>query len=217
MTPSAGLLAQGQYDLDPLPFPEHVQYPHYGDQIGKRYPQMTPHPACAFQAWIPSWAGLCQGPGGAGCLQCPGVGSWLSLPFSWGLSPIVLCSLTADSPDYYDYQGKGLGSGGEGQVRVGGLSQEGANRPLLSPSCRGKSSALRGGAVPVPVPATSGTGSHPCAHSRWVLGPCLPIPSSGKGDPCNAMNRPHFMTLACPLSDRTRKWGDRAHGTWASW
>ncbi|XP_040843630.1 microfibrillar-associated protein 2 isoform X1 [Ochotona curzoniae] len=29
----AGLLAQGQYDLDPLPFPEHVQYPHYGDQI----------------------------------------------------------------------------------------------------------------------------------------------------------------------------------------
>ncbi|XP_060056914.1 microfibrillar-associated protein 2 isoform X4 [Erinaceus europaeus] len=30
----AGLLAQGQYDLDPLPpFPDHIQYPHYGDQI----------------------------------------------------------------------------------------------------------------------------------------------------------------------------------------
>nr|XP_051684461.1 microfibrillar-associated protein 2 isoform X1 [Oryctolagus cuniculus] len=30
----AGLLAQGQYDLDPLPpFPDHGQYPHYGDQI----------------------------------------------------------------------------------------------------------------------------------------------------------------------------------------
>ncbi|XP_021566344.1 microfibrillar-associated protein 2 isoform X2 [Carlito syrichta] len=30
----AGLLAQGQYDLDPLPpFPDHVQYPHYNDQI----------------------------------------------------------------------------------------------------------------------------------------------------------------------------------------
>uniref|UniRef100_A0ABK0LJW2 Microfibril associated protein 2 n=1 Tax=Rattus norvegicus TaxID=10116 RepID=A0ABK0LJW2_RAT len=29
-----GLLAQGQYDLDPLPpFPDHVQYNHYGDQI----------------------------------------------------------------------------------------------------------------------------------------------------------------------------------------
>lgn len=33
---SAGLLAQGQYDLDPLsPFPDHVQYAHYSDQIGK--------------------------------------------------------------------------------------------------------------------------------------------------------------------------------------
>nr|XP_023407793.1 LOW QUALITY PROTEIN: microfibrillar-associated protein 2 [Loxodonta africana] len=30
----AGLLAQGQYDLDPLPpFPDHVQYTHYSDQI----------------------------------------------------------------------------------------------------------------------------------------------------------------------------------------
>uniref|UniRef100_A0A8C9PW16 Microfibril associated protein 2 n=3 Tax=Marmotini TaxID=337730 RepID=A0A8C9PW16_SPEDA len=29
-----GLLAQGQYDLDPLPpFPDHVQYAHYNDQI----------------------------------------------------------------------------------------------------------------------------------------------------------------------------------------
>lgn len=34
--PTAGLLAQGQYDLDPLPpFPDHVQYTHYNDQIGK--------------------------------------------------------------------------------------------------------------------------------------------------------------------------------------
>uniref|UniRef100_A0A8D0MU45 ShKT domain-containing protein n=1 Tax=Sus scrofa TaxID=9823 RepID=A0A8D0MU45_PIG len=33
--PTAGLLAQGQYDLDPLPpFPDHVQYTHYSDQIG---------------------------------------------------------------------------------------------------------------------------------------------------------------------------------------
>ncbi|EAW94823.1 microfibrillar-associated protein 2, isoform CRA_e [Homo sapiens] len=46
----AGLLAQGQYDLDPLPpFPDHVQYTHYSDQI--------------------------------------------------------------DNPDYYDYQGNGLGVG----------------------------------------------------------------------------------------------------------
>ncbi|XP_039698036.1 microfibrillar-associated protein 2 isoform X1 [Pteropus medius] len=30
----AGLLAQGQYDLDPLPpFPDHIQYTHYSDQI----------------------------------------------------------------------------------------------------------------------------------------------------------------------------------------
>lgn len=39
LLPLAGLLAQGQYDLDPLPpFPDHVQYNHYGDQIGKRSP-----------------------------------------------------------------------------------------------------------------------------------------------------------------------------------
>ncbi|KAL0603301.1 Microfibrillar-associated protein 2 [Plecturocebus cupreus] len=32
--PTAGLLVQGQYDLDPPPpFPDHVQYTHYGDQI----------------------------------------------------------------------------------------------------------------------------------------------------------------------------------------
>lgn len=37
--PTAGLLAQGQYDLDPLPpFPDHVQYTHYSDQIGKASP-----------------------------------------------------------------------------------------------------------------------------------------------------------------------------------
>ncbi|MEJ1273319.1 hypothetical protein NN561_004183 [Cricetulus griseus] len=34
------LLAQGQYDLDPLPpFPDHVQYNHYGDQIDCREEQ----------------------------------------------------------------------------------------------------------------------------------------------------------------------------------
>uniref|UniRef100_A0A8D0QNC0 Microfibril associated protein 2 n=1 Tax=Sus scrofa TaxID=9823 RepID=A0A8D0QNC0_PIG len=44
--PTAGLLAQGQYDLDPLPpFPDHVQYTHYSDQIGKRPAcQVTPRP-----------------------------------------------------------------------------------------------------------------------------------------------------------------------------
>uniref|UniRef100_A0A3Q1MAS0 Microfibril associated protein 2 n=1 Tax=Bos taurus TaxID=9913 RepID=A0A3Q1MAS0_BOVIN len=43
----AGLLAQGQYDLDPLPpYPDHVQYTHYSEQIGKptAHPQMTPRP-----------------------------------------------------------------------------------------------------------------------------------------------------------------------------
>uniref|UniRef100_A0A452F4V3 Microfibril associated protein 2 n=1 Tax=Capra hircus TaxID=9925 RepID=A0A452F4V3_CAPHI len=43
----AGLLAQGQYDLDPLPpYPDHVQYTHYSDQIGKpaAHLQMTPRP-----------------------------------------------------------------------------------------------------------------------------------------------------------------------------
>uniref|UniRef100_A0A452SEN8 Microfibril associated protein 2 n=1 Tax=Ursus americanus TaxID=9643 RepID=A0A452SEN8_URSAM len=35
-----GLLAQGQYDLDPLPpFPDHVQYTQYSDQI-----EVTPRP-----------------------------------------------------------------------------------------------------------------------------------------------------------------------------
>ncbi|XP_049473940.1 microfibrillar-associated protein 2 [Panthera uncia] len=43
----AGLLAQGQYDLDSLsPFPEHVQYTHYSDQIGNPPPhsEVTPRP-----------------------------------------------------------------------------------------------------------------------------------------------------------------------------
>ncbi|KAB0353352.1 microfibrillar-associated protein 2 isoform X3 [Muntiacus reevesi] len=45
----AGLLAQGQYDLDPLPpYPDHVQYTHYSDQIDNPdyydYPEMTPRP-----------------------------------------------------------------------------------------------------------------------------------------------------------------------------
>jgi hypothetical protein len=39
--PPAGLLAQGQYDLDSLPpFPDHVQYTHYSDQIGKSPPAL---------------------------------------------------------------------------------------------------------------------------------------------------------------------------------
>ncbi|XP_066228126.1 microfibrillar-associated protein 2 isoform X3 [Saccopteryx leptura] len=46
----AGLLAQGQYDLDPLPpFPDHVQYTHYGDQIDNPdyydYQEATPRPS----------------------------------------------------------------------------------------------------------------------------------------------------------------------------
>ncbi|NP_776813.1 microfibrillar-associated protein 2 precursor [Bos taurus] len=45
----AGLLAQGQYDLDPLPpYPDHVQYTHYSEQIENPdyydYPEMTPRP-----------------------------------------------------------------------------------------------------------------------------------------------------------------------------
>ncbi|XP_036855768.1 microfibrillar-associated protein 2 isoform X2 [Manis javanica] len=44
-----GLLAQGQYDLDPLPpFPDHVQYTHYSDQIDHPdyydYQEATPRP-----------------------------------------------------------------------------------------------------------------------------------------------------------------------------
>ncbi|KAF3820272.1 hypothetical protein GH733_015781 [Mirounga leonina] len=46
---TAGLLAQGQYDLDPLPpFPDHVQYTHYSDQIDNPdyydYQEVTPRP-----------------------------------------------------------------------------------------------------------------------------------------------------------------------------
>ncbi|XP_007978519.3 microfibrillar-associated protein 2 isoform X3 [Macaca nemestrina] len=46
----AGLLAQGQYDLDPLPpFPDHVQYTHYSDQIDNPdyydYQEVTPRPS----------------------------------------------------------------------------------------------------------------------------------------------------------------------------
>ncbi|XP_042636211.1 microfibrillar-associated protein 2 [Orycteropus afer afer] len=45
----AGLLAQGQYDLDALPpFPDHVQYTHYSDQIDTPdyydYQEVTPRP-----------------------------------------------------------------------------------------------------------------------------------------------------------------------------
>uniref|UniRef100_A0A8W4FIB5 Microfibril associated protein 2 n=1 Tax=Sus scrofa TaxID=9823 RepID=A0A8W4FIB5_PIG len=61
--PTAGLLAQGQYDLDPLPpFPDHVQYTHYSDQIGKR-------PACHqafFSPTLPRCAQLSQGWGEVG-------------------------------------------------------------------------------------------------------------------------------------------------------
>ncbi|XP_045155009.1 microfibrillar-associated protein 2 isoform X2 [Echinops telfairi] len=44
-----GLLAQGQYDLDPLPlFPDHLQYTHYSDQIDTRdyydYQEVSPRP-----------------------------------------------------------------------------------------------------------------------------------------------------------------------------
>ncbi|XP_020024455.1 microfibrillar-associated protein 2 isoform X2 [Castor canadensis] len=44
-----GLLAQGQYDLDSLPpFPDHVQYTHYSDQIDSPdyydYQEVSPRP-----------------------------------------------------------------------------------------------------------------------------------------------------------------------------
>lgn len=82
--PTAGLLAQGQYDLDPLPpFPDHVQYTHYSDQIGKRLvrPQASP------PALLPGSAWLSQGSGGV-------VGRWESrgmvpcsvVTWGWGLA-----------------------------------------------------------------------------------------------------------------------------------
>ena len=53
---TAGLLAQGQYDLDSLsPFPEHVQYTHYSDQIGKGLAPRPalPTPGHIITAWLP--------------------------------------------------------------------------------------------------------------------------------------------------------------------
>lgn len=61
------------YDLDPLPpFPDHVQYTHYSDQIGKRpvRPQASP------PALLPGSARLSQGSVGV-------VGRWES----WGMVP----------------------------------------------------------------------------------------------------------------------------------
>lgn len=62
-----GLLAQDQYDLEPLPpFPDSVQYNHYSDQIGKDHAcHSCPHalPCCHVKAWL--WmARLSQGLGG---------------------------------------------------------------------------------------------------------------------------------------------------------
>lgn len=118
--PIAGLLAQGQYDLDPLPpFPDHVQYTHYSDQIGKglAHPQVSPRPA------TPSRPGslMCMAQPGPRWGRAMGIawgGPWLSwdllCPWGWGLAsspPIPHSSLLSDNPDYYDYQGKGLGAG----------------------------------------------------------------------------------------------------------
>lgn len=73
--PSAGLLAQGQYDLDPLPpFPDHIQYTHYSDQIGKALfhplatpgPFRPPQPCHVIKAWLLRGAWLSWGPGGVG-------------------------------------------------------------------------------------------------------------------------------------------------------
>lgn len=79
---TAGLLAQGQYDLDPLPpFPDHVQYTHYSDQIGKGLvppPPGSPHvhhqglaPRCARHSW---------GPGGEGWWVSEGVVLGVAVP-----------------------------------------------------------------------------------------------------------------------------------------
>uniref|UniRef100_A0A9L0T4M4 Microfibril associated protein 2 n=1 Tax=Equus caballus TaxID=9796 RepID=A0A9L0T4M4_HORSE len=109
----AGLLAQGQYDLDPLPpFPDHVQYTHYSDQIGKglAHPQVSPRPA------TPSRPGslMCMAQPGPRWGRAMGIawgGPWLSwdllCPWGWGLAsspPIPHSSLLSDNPDYYDYQ-----------------------------------------------------------------------------------------------------------------
>lgn len=71
--PTAGLLAQGQYDLDPLPpFPDHVQYTHYGDQIGKALPSPAGAPSPAMSS--SSARDLVGGGGGpwlSGDLLCP--------------------------------------------------------------------------------------------------------------------------------------------------
>lgn len=128
--PTAGLLAQGQYDLDPLPpYPDHVQYTHYSDQIGK--------PAAHLQAPQPSpqigaarlgvrqgvgWAFRAVGPG------CTVPGASLTLTNSTSLFP--------DNPDYYDYPGKGLSVGppaGWGVVEACGACGEGADPFTTSP------------------------------------------------------------------------------------
>lgn len=82
--PTAGLLAQGQYDLDPLPpFPDHVQYTHYSDQIGKGLPP----PALPGHGGLAAQMCMAQ-PGTAldRLMGTLGVGPWLSgdLVCPWG-------------------------------------------------------------------------------------------------------------------------------------
>ena len=75
-----GLLAQGQYDLDPLPpYPDHVQYTHYSDQIGKPAARPQAPPAHSLD-----WRGSAGGQVGWGETDFQGCGPWL--PCAWGLA-----------------------------------------------------------------------------------------------------------------------------------
>lgn len=87
--PTAGLLAQGQYDLDPLPpFPDHVQYTHYSDQIGRglAYPQVSPSLATSSSPDPPARDRVGWGDQNLG----REVGPWLSCdllcPWGWQLA-----------------------------------------------------------------------------------------------------------------------------------
>lgn len=78
--PTAGLLAQGQYDLDPLPpYPDHVQYTHYSEQIGKPTAHPQAPPACS-----PDRRGLAEGQAGQWETGFQGCGPWLQC--AWGLA-----------------------------------------------------------------------------------------------------------------------------------
>lgn len=174
--PTAGLLAQGQYDLDPLPpFPDHVQYTHYGDQIGKA---LSPHwslPALpCHQGLAPQ---MCKGsardpvglgdgnqggveevaPGSAGTSSAPGAGSQLA-PHQLR---IHLCLQTPRTTMITKV--KGGSCIGWADTWAGGWHVGQGRKTPYHVLCRGHASAL-GGAVPVPVSAASPAGSHPSPH-----------------------------------------------------